>query len=832
MGEELFVMGILLGRRLGKRRAPWAVAACVVLSLTAALVCSSCGKTGKRAKVRLEPVVAVAASPQGGFQVRMAGSDAWLAGSAGMSLYQGDVVGTDGGANLTLLFCGGAKLQLNQKTYVRLLSGSSSPPGLSLESGELCIWEDEGRGTVEVNTPAALATLDGTEFDINVISGGVSILTVTSGRARLENGAGSVGVGRSEQSAATPGGAPAKPARVDSRAVRSWVRGYGFFVGTRIGRFFPNEEVRDRMEDEARSKLAVDSSDAWSHVNLGRALLDAGNRADAAAEFKGALELDPQFSPALSGIGKVDLIEGTCIEAFEAYSKARRADRQSFEATFGMGQAALGKGDLAEAKKWYKEALELDQQDARSWASLGVVELLGNDTEAALEHLGRAVSIDASLESAYGDLGLLYSLLKRADQAERYFTKAVGIDPKDLAVWNTLGSHHVRRHAWKDAADCFEQARDSDETLPRAIGYQNRGVVSFDKGDTRAAVTAWAKSLDLQPDRPAVLSNIGKAHLLLGEGEAALAALSRAAVLEPDNWQAHRELARAYWSLGRAGEAEAEAVRAIQLDPTDWLSHVLLGLALEQRGAVPEAREQFKNARELAPKGGLTESEHSLLGYAYRLEKRYDSALEEYREASKLAPKVGAYHRYIGDVLAAMKKNDEALVEYRRAVELDPSDAEARMSVAVSMHAGGDKEGAIEELERVVENCPTNATARRLLAEYFLGTGDIGAALFHLEAAKTTPGVGPDLMAAVIVTEGNARDKQGDFASAIAAYRQAITLDGTRGDAWFYLAGDLERTGKPAEAKAAYRNAFELCRGRPEWKEFYRQSADKLSQLK
>jgi cytochrome c-type biogenesis protein CcmH/NrfG len=178
-----------------------------------------------------------------------------------------------------------------------------------------------------------------------------------------------------------------------------------------------------------------------------------------------------------------------------------------------------------------------------------------------------------------------------------------------------------------------------------------------------------------------------------------------------------------------------------------------------------------------------------------------------------------------------MKRGDDALKEYRKAVELTPGDSAARVGLAESLHAENELDLALRELEQAVKDNPSYVSARVLLAEYLLEDGDVEGALSQLAAAKAVPGTPPGVLATAAVVTGNTCDKKEDYSAAITAYREAITLDGTRGDAWFYLAGDLERTGNAAEAKTAYQKALELCRGRAEWEKFYEQAAEKSRRL-
>jgi tetratricopeptide (TPR) repeat protein len=594
------------------RYLPPVALALISLLVAMALLGPSCGKPKQSTRQKAPSPVAVISSVQGGVQVRITGTDAWLCGSAGTIIYEGDSIQTETQGKLSLVSTDGARVQVNQNAFLRLLGQSDRTNSLEVTRGEVWVEKSPNLKVVQLKTPAAVAKPTGPAVDLKVEPGGTSTLTVIKGEARFANDGGEVLVGRSEQSVAVPGQAPGVPMLVDTRGINSWALGYDYYVKMQIDPYFPNEEARDNAEGDARSKISSNPTDAWSHLSLGRTLIDAGNRAEAAAEFRSAIELDPQFSQAYSGLGKIALAESRWDDAMAAYAQARRADPKSIEALFGMGQSALGAGDLKEAVKWYKEALELERVDAKSLTALGIVKLLENDLEGAISDFREAIGNDPTLARIFRSLGTAYALKRRADLARDYLSKAVEKDLRDYLTWNSLGIGHVRDKNWDDAARCFRQLTDSDEIWTKATGFEDLGVGKEMSGDLRGGVTDLSRSLNLVPDMPVVLVNLGQAQLLLNKGRAALGSLSRAVELDPDNWYTHLALAEGGLTLGIFDRATAEARLSIQLNPAYWLSHLVLGLSLEGQGAPGEAKQELKTARGLAPKKNLSPAEHLL----------------------------------------------------------------------------------------------------------------------------------------------------------------------------------------------------------------------------
>jgi tetratricopeptide (TPR) repeat protein len=815
---------------LGEHRRPARSAVVFALIAFLSIGLASCGKQEKK-KARAHPAIAVAAEAQGDVSVRPAGSDYWLACGGGTPVYDGDTIwiGPDSGG--FFLVPEGCEIAVAQNSSLALFARKGELHSVGLARGEAWV-EGAAERMPSFETPAVSVTADAkvqsASIGITVEAGGNTTVVAATGGARLENDAGKSTVLTGNKSTCAPGTAPGAPVMVGSESTTPTAMTFPFLVELQSDRYFRTKATREAAEDEARASISSTPNDAWPHINLGRAVLDAGNIAEAKKEFEQALVLDPQLSQAFAGLAKINLMEHRWKEAGEAYTSARRADPKSFEAVFGLGQAALGRGDLREAEKWYKETLKFDPEGTKPLVGLAIIDLLRLDVDGSMDNLRRASRSEPSNTRAYALMAIIYSLRKNIDQTETFLKKALRVDPYDYGTLNTLGLVYMTRGMNGEARDCFERMVDSEDTSVTSAGYQNLAAVDQLEGKLRRALDSWGDSHDLAPGVLQVLINIGQAQLLLGEPGEAVAAFSQVVSADPGNWLPHEWLSRAYLSAGSAQQAEAESRAALALNPSSWISHVVLGLSLEMMGDTQGARVELNEGRDMAADVVLSSSDHALLGQSHEKQGNLLKALKEYKAAAGLSPRDPGYQVLIGSVLRSLKRDNEALAQYRKVLEMNPSNSQARLNVAAILLSKGNLDGAIKELQRGVEKNPDDAALRKQLAEYLLQDKDIEGAVLQLDAAATTPGIKADLLGAVLVIRGNARDRQEEFAAAIEDYTQAVAADPSRGDAWYYMAGDLERVGRLPDAKNAYRNAVELCQGRPEWQKFYDEAAAKL----
>jgi len=765
------------------------VALLILLALVVGAV-SSCGGSGAKSKEKTYPVAAVALESSARFDIMPQGRDCWISGAPGSVVIYGDTVRNGAGGGIVLVLSAPGALRIGEMSDVNISRGARDAPVVEIERGEA--WLDvSGEKTGELWTPAVRVTASKTggasvrcNFGVKVNPGGSATVVCADGTAILESAGATVTLEGGKQSFCEHGCAPGKPIKAETA---SPVGGFSFLVGLQSVSYFRNEATRDSSEAEARAKIAVNSEDAWSYVNMGRALLDTGNADEAKSSFAKALEIKPGFSQAAAGLGKIALGESRWSEASSSYEQARLADRTSLEALLGLASCALGAGDMREAAKRYKDAMEVDPQSHLALTGLGALKLLECDRSGATDDLEKSVQIEASSNGALVLLSCEAALEGNLERSLTFLKRAMEIRSDDYRIKSIVADRYARAGMSDAATSALRQLSQSDDSALMAQGFQGLGALAMARNDTKGAISDWTKAQDLMPDRPAVLENLARAYLLVGEEEAALSTISRAVVVDTNSWRSREMLARACLATGSIDQAAREARLAASFAPAQWLAHLALGLILNERGDVSESAREYDRALCLKPKGGMSVTERALLAEAY----------------------------------GHMGKVEEALAEYRKVVQMDPSDTLAYVKMAELLYASGHKDSAIDTLQRAVKKSPNDPDARLLLGKYLLADNDVEGALFQLDGAASAPDIRSDTLADVLVTRGNARDRKQEFAGAIDDYTRAISADPGRGDAWFYMAGDFERTGRPAEARAAYSNAVTLCGARSEWKKFH-----------
>ncbi|WP_090055182.1 ATP-binding protein [Lentzea fradiae] len=236
----------------------------------------------------------------------------------------------------------------------------------------------------------------------------------------------------------------------------------------------------------------------------------------------------------------------------------------------------------------------------------------------------------------------------------------------------------VEEHA--KALDILRTHRDDRVMTSMLI---NSGIVNWELGRLRVAARELGEALELSPDNPAVLFNLGGVHLDLGPLTTSVTHATRAleiaeerdllvgrilalnAVVEVHQLRGDHDLAETY--LARADELRAHAPPGLVRRVPGYDSHALLALV---RGRTEEAadyaRQSLRHARDAhSPKDEC--DAYDVLGEALRAAGDVDRAMSAHNEALAISLKNG-YLRGEVNALAGLAADHHAAEEPREAL--------------------------------------------------------------------------------------------------------------------------------------------------------------------
>jgi Tfp pilus assembly protein PilF len=201
---------------------------------------------------------------------------------------------------------------------------------------------------------------------------------------------------------------------------------------------------------------------------------------------------------------------------------------------FRRAEALIELRRYDEAVAVLSRAIGADVEAPRGWCLLAQAQLGLGDPEAALQSAGRAVALAPDLEWIHRLASLAFSRLGRHGEAVAAAREAVRLDPGSWRGMTRLAQALIpatpdRREARATA----ERARDLAPLVPDthiAVGF-----VEAAAGHRKAAVAAYRKALELDPDNTVAHNELARLHLRAGTpASLAKAAMGFATAVQTD----------------------------------------------------------------------------------------------------------------------------------------------------------------------------------------------------------------------------------------------------------------------------------------------------------
>jgi tetratricopeptide (TPR) repeat protein len=301
----------------------------------------------------------------------------------------------------------------------------------------------------------------------------------------------------------------------------------------------------------------------------------------AAAAFRRALGIDPNYAPAYAGLGEAYLrgyqltkkpeLVTTAIEACE---KATTVQDTLAEGHTCLGRLYQEKGQYQDAAQQYRRAVDLDPANDDGYLGLASTYERLHDSRRAEETYLRAVNLQPHNATAHNWLGMFYIKQLQYDKAEAAFRQALEFAPDDPRLHSNLGWAHFEQGLYSQAAAMFQR---SVALQPTAQGYSNLGTAYFFMGQFTEAARDYEKASALEPTNYEVWGNLGDGYYWApGERPKADGAYGHAIALaketlevNPDQPDTLGYLAQYYAMVGDEKKALDCLGRAVNLDATN-----------------------------------------------------------------------------------------------------------------------------------------------------------------------------------------------------------------------------------------------------------------------
>lgn len=314
------------------------------------------------------------------------------------------------------------------------------------------------------------------------------------------------------------------------------------------------------------------------------------------------------------------------------------------------------------------------------------------------------------------DLARVLCALGRHAEAIAHFDDALSGEPPAQA------RDHYDQGTLLDQAGRADQAEAAYcralELAPEwPLALDNLGVCLQQRGRFDEAEDAFRRALAsaqaTDHERAFTWRNLGSLLCQTGRVDQAVDVYRQALALDPDDATTHHELAKALHLAGDTVAAEAAYRRALSLEPENARAHCHLGDLLLAAERASEAEAAYTRALALDP-----DDPEALrgLGASVHVQKRFDEALLAFSAALERDPDNPRYHFHLGVLFDHMGHFEDAVNEYRATLALAPDDLQAQMNLAGLLYRMREWDSARTAYQRALELAPDDSVARYLCA--------------------------------------------------------------------------------------------------------------------
>ena len=516
---------------------------------------------------------------------------------------------------------------------------------------------------------------------------------------------------------------------------------------------------------------AVGEAPGLAYAQMAKArLLQVGGDVDLLrAQLDTLFAIAPDYSPALSLLGDLELQQNKLEAAEQAYTRA----------------IDTGTSSAAEFSDRLKRALVLIALKQYDAAQVDATYLLAR----APKH-----------PSAHYVQGLIYFQQKQSAEARMAFDQALPAKERYPQILYYLAALHVlegnREQATAYASEFYGLAPGNiaGRKLLATIRLDEKGYVEVEE--------LLRPVLALGQNDAGAMNLLANALLRQGKTDEAIDLLSEVAELEPDSPMAQMRLGAGMLAGGeQAGVEHIES--ALRLNPDYQQGEILLVLNYLRQNALDKALEAAAAYRDRQPE---IATPYNLLGRVHMTAKRESKAREAFQKARELAPGDPFASQALA-LFAMQEKRYEVAEGYYQEILVQHTDyLPALIKLAALKQLEGDEAAVIDYLERAMEANPAAYQPRLVLARLYLSKGrpeKVAVVLNGLDEGGEN--------AEVLHVAGLAQLAEEDYHSAEASFEKLLQLKPDTAAGHYLLARAYEGAGRHELVESGLRQAIALA---------------------
>lgn len=375
---------------------------------------------------------------------------------------------------------------------------------------------------------------------------------------------------------------------------------------------------------------------------LGIALLSSGRNAEAAAQFRKAVQINPRFLPALKNLGTSELALGKPTEAKGHLEQALKLAPADPATHLLLGDIYFAEQNYDRAASHYERSgdLHLKNPDAAARYVRSAAE--SNRSAAAIAAGEQLIASGVRNAGLYSALAKAYTRGGKIQQAYDALRTATELDPRDETNYLELMSLCLEHNTWDLAVEIADVAL---ARMPGAYRVRlQKGAVLALEGKLEDADREFEAAAKTAPEASIPPVAIGLVRIQMGKLPEAIEVLRACRAQHPGefvvNWILGEALSQQGLEPGTDAEKEAAQAleQAVRANPGAAEPRVLLGKILVKRGDLAGATRQFEAAIKLQPDDVSASYQLALVYRRTGNTKRADELFEKVGKARSVNP--------------------------------------------------------------------------------------------------------------------------------------------------------------------------------------------------
>ena len=411
-----------------------------------------------------------------------------------------------------------------------------------------------------------------------------------------------------------------------------------------------------------RAALAESPKDLRLLTLEGIALTSLGRDREALAAYRSALNVQPDYVPALEGAAQIEY-----------------------------------RTDDAETASLLDRLLKLKPDEGTAHAMRAVVAWKQKDCANAVRHFALSGRLIDSQPEALREYGVCLVRLGQAGPAVDAFRRLVAAAPGNRTAVYSLASAELMARSWNAAIETLKPLTDSANPEPQALDLSSTALEA--NGDTPGAVAALNKAISIEPRNPALYVDFAQLALAHKSWAAGLAMVNAGLKQLPDSAQLYMARGVLEVQMAHYDEADADFTKAERLDPGMSLGSTARGLSAAQQNDFDKALSTVE--KELAASKSdpflyyLLAEVLSSRGLQPGTEE-FRRAEEAARKAIDLKPDFALARDILSRLYLQAGETDRAIEQCRLALKTDPLDATALYRLIRALQSTGREDKADE----------------------------------------------------------------------------------------------------------------------------------------